>query len=67
VYASRDIIEIQAPTLDAAIMYVCLAGMASSLDAYLMWKCYRMGKEIMQQAVPRWKTLLMHGSVNAVE
>ncbi len=60
VYATREIVELQAPTLGAGIVFVVLTGLACSLDAFLTWQCYRTGKRIMGQAIPKWQSVLAH-------
>lgn len=65
-YATRELIEIQTPTLDGAVIFVALSGMASSLDALLTWKCYKMGKTIVNEPIPRWKSVLVHMCVGVV-
>jgi len=56
----REIVELQAPTLGAGIVFVVLTGLACSLDAFLTWQCYRTGKRIMGQAIPKWQSVLAH-------
>lgn len=60
VYYNREIIEIQAPDLSVAVVFVVLTGLATSLDALLTWQCYVMGKTIRNETIPRWKTVLVH-------
>lgn len=62
VYASRTIIEIQGPSLGAAMVFVVLVGLASSLDALLTWRCYLTGRSIRAEDAPlaKWKSVLVH-------
>lgn len=63
VYASRTIIEIQGPSLGAAVVFVILVGLASSLDALLTWQCYLTGRSIRADddaPLAKWKSVLAY-------